>query len=122
MMGLRERESSAFVWIGLAALVGLGLLLWQRKRPPLLVTESLLAMPQARWDRALQAARRIDVNTADVAALERLPEVGPMLARRIVAFRALRGPFQTPEDLTHVPGIGPKTFSALQDYVTTETE
>ena len=36
----------------------------------------------------VQAAERLDVNTASAEALERLPEIGPALAERIVADRA----------------------------------
>jgi competence protein ComEA len=60
---------------------------------------------------------RIDVNRADEAALERLPGIGPALARRIVEARAER-PFRSVEDLARVRGIGPATLARLGDLVT----
>ena len=72
------------------------------------------------WNTALETSRRMDVNTAGVAELERLPEVGPSLARRIAAYREAHGPFGSPEDLMDVPGIGPKTYDVLKDYVSAE--
>lgn len=61
---------------------------------------------------------RIDVNSATAAELERLPRVGPALAQRIIDHRQRHGPFQSPEDLRHVRGIGPSTVRLLEPLVT----
>ena len=63
-------------------------------------------------------AEPVDVNSATVTELERLPRVGPALARRMVAWREAHGPFQGPDDLRHVRGIGPATVRQLSDLVT----
>lgn len=55
----------------------------------------------------------VNVNTATAEDLERLPGVGPVLARRIVEFREARGLFRRMEDLLEVGGIGPKTLRRL---------
>lgn len=55
----------------------------------------------------------IDVNHASEADLVRLPRIGPALAARIVAHR----PFATIEELTRVPGIGPRTIERLREHV-----
>jgi competence protein ComEA len=60
----------------------------------------------------------VDVNSATVTELERLPRVGPALARRMVAWREAHGPFRGPDDLRHVRGIGPATARQLSDLVT----
>jgi competence ComEA-like helix-hairpin-helix protein len=60
---------------------------------------------------------RIDVNRADETALQRLPGIGPALARRIVEARTER-PFRSLEDLGRVRGIGPATLARLGDLVT----
>jgi competence protein ComEA len=59
----------------------------------------------------------VRVNTADAAALEGLPGVGPVLAERIVAYREAHGPFGMIEDLLEVPGIGESKLAALRDRV-----
>jgi competence protein ComEA len=51
----------------------------------------------------------IDPNTADAAALEALPGVGPARAAAIVAARG-DGPYRTLADLGRVRGIGPVTL------------
>ena len=60
-----------------------------------------------------EAPGTVNVNTATAADLERLPGVGPVLARRIVEFREAKGLFRRLEDLQEVQGIGPKLYRRL---------
>lgn len=60
----------------------------------------------------------VDVDVADVAAIEGLPWIGPALAARIVENRERCGPFGSIEALTRVNGIGPGTVKRLAPYVT----
>lgn len=48
----------------------------------------------------------VDVNQAGWPELAQLPEIGEILARRIVETRERRGGFSSPEDLLEVNGIG----------------
>jgi competence protein ComEA len=45
------------------------------------------------------------LNAGTVAALDRLPGIGPARARRIVVYRDSAGPFRSAADLARVPGI-----------------
>ncbi len=121
MSDLTTPERRTLAGLGAAALVGLLVLGWQRWTPPLAVRDAAPPAPGAEWDAALQTARQIDVNTASVAELERLPGVGPALARRIAQYRTAHGAFRTAEELMRVPGIGPQTFTGLHAYVTVES-
>lgn len=60
----------------------------------------------------------INLNTADTAALETLPRIGPVLAERIIQWRTEHGGFSSPEDLDAVPGIGEAMLAALVPLVT----
>ncbi|WAA64677.1 ComEA family DNA-binding protein [Microbacterium oxydans] len=60
---------------------------------------------------------RIDLNTADQAALETLPRIGPALAERIISWREENGRFRAVDDLLAVPGIGEKLLAGLRDGV-----
>jgi competence protein ComEA len=62
-------------------------------------------------------AQRININTADQAELESLPGIGPVLAQRILAFRAEHGLFTNIQELENVPGIGPAKFDQIKDLV-----
>lgn len=73
------------------------------------------------WDAQLAVARTIDVNTAGVAELERLPGIGPKLAERIAAERDLHGPFQGPDDLRQrVRGLGPAALEKIEKFIAFE--
>lgn len=60
----------------------------------------------------------VDINTADAAALDALPGVGPVTASSILAWRAANGPFGTVDQLAEVDGIGPATLARLRPLVT----
>jgi competence protein ComEA len=59
----------------------------------------------------------VDLNTADQAALETLPRIGPALAERIISWREDNGRFQSVDDLLAVPGIGEKLLEGIRDGV-----
>lgn len=59
----------------------------------------------------------IDLNTADQAALETLPRIGPALAQRIIAWRDEHGRFASVDDLLAVSGIGEKMLAGMRDLV-----
>jgi competence protein ComEA len=63
---------------------------------------------------------RVNINTADAAALETLPGIGPALAQRILDYRQAHGPFTKIEDIMEVSGIGKATFEKLGDLIKTE--
>lgn len=70
-------------------------------------------------DHAL-ADDRVDPNTADWPELTRLPGIGEVIAKRIVAYREEhrvspdQPVFRSPADLGRVRGIGPKTVESIE--------
>ena len=62
----------------------------------------------------------LDLNTATLEELQTLPGVGPVLAQRILDYRAACGGFYTPEQLMEVSGIGEARYAALKDFITVE--
>ena len=61
---------------------------------------------------------RININLATSQQLQMLPNIGDVLAERIVTYRSEHGPFDTVDDLTLVDGIGEKRLEALRQYIT----
>ena len=60
----------------------------------------------------------VDLNTAEAEELATLPGIGKGLAKRIVDYRTEHGPFEGPEGLMEVSGIGEKKLEELRDYIT----
>jgi len=61
----------------------------------------------------LAPGTKININTADQATLEKLPEIGPVKAKAIIAGR----PYNSIEDIMKVKGIKGKTFDAIKEYI-----
>jgi competence protein ComEA len=66
-------------------------------------------------DASGSAPAAVDLNTADAAALETLPRIGPETAKKIIDYRDEHGPFTSLDQLLEVPGIGQKTLDGLRD-------
>jgi competence protein ComEA len=59
----------------------------------------------------------LDLNRANQSQLEELPEVGPVTAQAILAWRQEHGRFTRIEELQEVDGIGPKTYGQIAPHV-----
>ena len=59
----------------------------------------------------------VDLNTADVTALDSLPGVGPVLAQRILDWRTAHGHFSSIDELDEVSGIGDKLMAEIRPHV-----
>jgi len=70
-------------------------------------------------NRKKNPVKPININTATVRELEKLPGIGRGFATRIVEWRMENGLFSLVEDLSRVPGIGPKTLGVIKTNVTT---
>lgn len=62
-------------------------------------------------------AGAVNINTATVEELVRLPGVGPSKAAAIAAFRQKHGPFRRIEDLDRVKGFGRKLLGRVRPFV-----
>ena len=60
----------------------------------------------------------VNLNTADEAALDTLPGVGPVTATAILAWRDDNGGFSSVDELLEVDGIGPATLDDIAPLVT----
>ncbi len=116
---LTRAEAGVLLGLGGLLLLGLGYRWWERKQPPPPpIAEEVQRFQEgaARMQQVL-TPEPLNVNRATAEELEQLPRIGPVLARRIVAFREAHGPFQGLKDLEAVPGIGPKTIAELAPLI-----
>ena len=63
---------------------------------------------------------KININTAVKEELIELDRIGPKYAERIIEYREKVAPFEKPEDIMKVKGIGEKTYEANKDRIVVE--
>lgn len=63
----------------------------------------------------------ININTADSGLLEKLPGIGPVLARRIIRYRAILGGYYSPEQIREVYGISDSLFLVIRGRLSADT-
>ncbi len=61
---------------------------------------------------------KVDLNVATVEQLDALPGVGPVMAQRILEWRARHGRFTRVEQLREIEGIGERRLAQLREMVT----
>jgi len=59
----------------------------------------------------------ININTAGLKDMVRLPNIGPVTAVKIYRFRETHGHFRNVEDIKKVEGIGPAIFAGIKYYI-----
>jgi competence ComEA-like helix-hairpin-helix protein len=63
---------------------------------------------------------KININTASVSELEKLPGIGKKSAENIISYREMKGNFEDIEDIQNVKGIGKKSFEKIKNFITVE--
>jgi DNA uptake protein ComE-like DNA-binding protein len=71
--------------------------------------------------RSASVITTVNVNACDSADFEKLPGIGPVLARRIVRYRNLLGGFYITTQLKEVYGISDSLFTALVPRLAADT-
>jgi competence protein ComEA len=67
-------------------------------------------------------AKKININSASVQELQKLPQVGAAVAQRIVDYRTKHGKFAKIEEIMKVKGIGEKTFLKIKPLIMVDQE
>ena len=89
--------------------------IWKRVFTSVLVLVFVAALVPAVF--AEGESEKININTATVEQLTKLKKIGEKYAQRIIEYREKNGPFEKPEDITKVKGIGPKIFELNKDLI-----
>ena len=121
-----RRERIAIACIGALILAGWGARLWLYNRSEtddLRVIRNAVEPPpffrgQGEASAVADSSAVVNINIAGAAELEELPIIGPTRAAAIVRYRIGHGLFSKPEDIMHVPGIGPGIYRSIEGMIT----
>ena len=86
--------------------------------PSVLQQESELVESDPQGPQEVLVEKSINLNTATLEELDKLPGVGPVIAQRILDYREQNNGFYDIEEIMEVSGIGEKTFARLEPYLT----
>jgi competence ComEA-like helix-hairpin-helix protein len=60
----------------------------------------------------------ININTANVGQLIKLPHIGPATAKKIIDYRNKNGKFLHTKELIRINGVGQSTYKDIEQYIT----
>lgn len=60
----------------------------------------------------------ININTASVGELIKLPHIGPATAKKIIDYRKKNGKFLHTKELIRITGVGKSTYEEIKEYIT----
>ena len=75
---------------------------------------------QSTTSQSSESLGKININTATSEQLQLLPDIGNVLAQRIIDYREQHGNFSNIEELKNVSGIGDARFAKIKDNITVD--
>jgi competence protein ComEA len=116
--------TKGFSVVTLAILIG-GIPVWAQQPgmgAPTSKTPATSTAPETApaTEMATPAEMKVNINTADEAALTSVKGVGKSKAKAIIAYREKNGAFKSVDELTKVKGIKEKSLAKFSDHLTVE--
>ena len=118
MFSLTPRERKVLIFVAVIILCGAVLRLLNVNFSRQKAFKEMESMSSTLQDKSVLVQQTIiNVNTASQKELEKLPGVGPEIARRIIQYRQSKSRFSTFDDLKKVKGIGDKKLVSIKQYI-----
>lgn len=113
-----KKAEMALIWVTAAFIcVLLGFFLGRNAALGVLLSGSNETISQITNPPTVPANKIVNINTASIEELQELPGIGAQIAKNIVTYRAINGPFQTVDDLLNVDLIGESRLELMRDYI-----
>jgi comEA protein len=129
MFGFTRNEQRVLFFLSICFLAGGGIKVFQDHYQPLPVTpREPILREEGNANRSRGDAPAVEqtetrsffivpLNTATQNDLERIPGIGPVMAKRILSYRVAKGRFEKIEELLNVKGIGTKKLIKIRPYI-----
>jgi len=118
MFSLTPRERKVIIFVSVVIFCGAILRLLNVNFSRQRVFEEIESSPDALHAKNISTQQIIiNVNTASQKELEKLPGIGPEIARRIIEYRQSKSRFSMPDDLKKVKGIGDKKIELVKEHI-----
>ena len=140
MISFTAQERKALIFLTIILIIGSGITLYKKYHsdfaPELLLKpkessfklgstnsalpSDTLPKPQdkvSQSDSSQKSVFPLNLNSATQRELERLPSIGPVLAKRVIEYRNQKGGFKAIEEVKQVHGIGNKIFEKIKNYI-----
>ncbi len=109
MFSLTSQERKALFLVGALLILGALLYYLPRKEISFLLREE--------GEVSFFGRRKVNINKAGLKELMSLPQIGEVIAKRIISYRKKKGPFQNIEELRKIKGIGDKKIKIIKDFI-----
>ncbi|MCA9052795.1 MAG: helix-hairpin-helix domain-containing protein [Planctomycetaceae bacterium] len=109
-LGLTDGDRR-FLWVAGGVILLLAAVQWARLSGFGQQEVEITRLPERQFD------FKVDINRATWVEWMQLAGIGELTARKIIADREERGPFESIDDVDRVSGIGPKTLAAIRPWL-----
>ena len=113
----REKGGSFRTPDDLKKIYGLTDEIFQSIAPYIRINDNLPSKPKS----FVELPATININTADSALFEKLPGLGPVLARRIIRYRTILGGYYSTEQIREVYGVTDSLFLRIRERLEADT-
>ncbi len=131
MLGFTRQEQGVVLFLLFTFLVGLGVFFYRRVQPAeyKVSTENnrvefykkvaLIDSERVNHRQKNDGNKKqiININQANSNELQKVPNIGPVTAQKIIDYRDKNGQFKSLDDLKHIKGIGARTFEKIKSYI-----